>query len=122
MKAAAMLFRADSLDEVVRWTALPEGVTPIDAPGRYFAAYSDRPERYTARDHPYRFEIISADRDILWRVGCDLSYELPELREKLEARVEHVNLLNANGTPYSSEDAVVYMAVSFDLGARGEGP
>ena len=120
MKVEALLFRADSLDEAPYWTALPEGVTSADAPGRYFAAYSDRPERYTVRDHPYRFEIISTDHGVLWWVGCDLSYEFPAVREKLEGRAERVGLINANGTPYTSEDAVVYMNVSFNMGARDQ--
>ena len=123
MMSEVLLLRADSWDEVALWAALPDGVTSVDAPARYLAPYSDYSEAYSLRGHPYRFEIVSDDQDIIWRVGYDLSkVELTDWgKEGLEKKAERVGLVNAEGEPYTSLDAVIYMlAASFDLGLRGQ--
>lgn len=106
MKTAVLMFSRDSWDEAVRWTALPGGATSVDAPSRYLSPYLDWPERSATR---HRFEIISDDQDLLWRVGRDLSDELPSTREKLEMKARSVGLLNGDGAPYTSKDAFAYM-------------
>lgn len=123
LKAASMFFFFNSMDELVHWTALPKGVSSMDAVGKYLAQYTDYSAIYTKPGHPYRLEITSDDRGVLWRVGClipaylrskDASY-VSSIKERLRGRAERVGLLNADGTPYSGGETV-YMAVSFDMG------
>lgn len=136
MKNAVLLFRSESRDEVARWASLPNGVTSVDAPQKYLARYWDQATGYADPGHAYRFDVTSGDGEPLWRVACVIpdyisSHKVYKQYTNSEAGVRHklkmrakpaglVNLLNADGTPYSGGD-VVYMIVSFGLEARGEG-
>ena len=126
MKFGIMFFFEDSADEIIHWTALPGGVSSVDAPGRYLSAYMDHPERYAKPGHPYRLEITSDDHGVLWRAGCVIPVHLrfettayiSTVKEKLMRRARLTGLYDETGKLYSGGD-VVYMAASFDLGARG---
>ena len=151
MRAAALALFADSADEVARWTALPDGLTSVDAPFALFRKYVDDYYKYEAhgplwlsygggpcgtsplpsgepdpRGPIYRLEIVSADDDVLWRAGAIVSNDGPldaEVRERLEGKAKPVELLDARGEPYTKEDEIVYMVwrLSEMADARADG-
>ncbi|MBQ7264050.1 MAG: hypothetical protein IJR14_10095 [Synergistaceae bacterium] len=144
MRTAAWALFADSADEVGRWTALPDGITSVDAPFALFWKYVDDYTKYEDRGPSWRsppdwgrpcgcapmsypkgpffsLEIVSADDDVLWRAGAIVSNDGPldaEVRERLEGKAKPVELLDARGEPYTKEDEIVYMVWSLGEMAR----
>lgn len=135
MRTAAWALFADSADEVGRWTALPDGLTSVDAPFALFWKYVDNYTKYEDRGPSWRsppdwgrpcgcapmsypkgpffsLEIVSVDDDVLWRAGAIVSNDgrYDELvREKLAGKARSIGLLNARGELYTEADDVVYM-------------
>ena len=146
MRAAALALFADSADEVARWTALPDGLTSVDAPFALFWKYVDNYYKYEAhgplwlsygggpcgisslpsgepdpRGPIYRLEILSSDGEILWQAGAIVSNDGPldeDVRERLAGKAKPIGLLNARGEPYTEEDEIVYMVWSLGEMAR----
>ena len=92
MKAAALMFYADSMDDITTGLTLTVG---------YLAPYMDNPDKFTTSGSPYRF---SADSDNKWFVGFHLATKNDDVKKKLIGKARSTGLMDGMSlvNPYSN--------------------
>ena len=104
MKAGALMFYADSMDDIENGTLTTLNVTLL-------MPYVDNPSKYAGGNgNPY---ILTKDTDNKWWVGYDLTAgnKNSDVKSKLAGRAGTTGLLGSMslGVKYSTGDTVVYM-------------
>ena len=91
MKAAALMFFADSMDDIGSISTLQ--VT-------YLAPYMDNPDKFTTGGSPYRFANGGAGLTNKWFVGyaLDQAKKSPEVKKKLQGKARSTGLLAGTGS------------------------
>jgi general secretion pathway protein G len=100
MKAAALMFYADSQDVITPGLALNVS---------YISPYMDNPAKFSSGS-PYRFDKDTSNK---WYVGYDLGAKTPDVKSKLAGKANSTGLMKSKALndPYNSAStaATVWM-------------
>jgi hypothetical protein len=104
LKAASMMFYADSMDEVADGKA--DALINAEGSVKLLLPYVDNPEAYSK----YIFKCANLEGNYRWLVGDDLSDRSPSVKERLQERTGTLGLIDENGNTYSGGDLVFMIA------------
>jgi hypothetical protein len=104
LKAASMMFYADSMDEVADGKA--DALINAEGSVKLLLRYVDNPEAYSK----YIFMGANLEGHYRWLVGDDLSDRSPSVKERLRRRAGTTGLIDENGNTYSGGNRVFMIA------------